>query len=520
MQQQHLERLFRSIVALSADVAAGLIIHAFFDHVWWLEAVRSNLSPAISLIVEVAFFTFIWRFISTLILGLSCGQYLAALAPLHRGISGRLVLAGSVCVNFILAPLFILELLSLALKGRSLVEWVSGPLLVPERLPKWALHLTKRLVFFLAVIALSASAHGLFSRFFDLTRIKAVEENPFVVNTSNTPGETYSSNRFRVSFTTNLRDNLGVRRLSLIPSFEVVRSLGKKLFYPGLVFFDRENKSFARLGLYKEIDYRSFLARGLNFDLHFKANYPQLSQALAKSGNIEGIRAARDFQDLMMNVFRFDVAPFKSILASPFSSRAYSFILFDLLHALDITFSPKVSRMTLSNESFIRLEGQTATGERLEYWLSTRGPKLRVFSLEIDPSSSAWKTEDVLPIVFRNATWDWQADLAFPIALLKETVNAVSVVDLFTKPNLNDAEKSVIGEFIFFHFFELARESIVLKQVELQALLSDTLERFLVIAAHKIGKEESLYSADIQKNLTDLNLSLKAQDLKYFGIAK
>ena len=513
------ERLMRSLVALIGDFSLALVIHALFDHVWWLEAIRSGPNLWVSFGLELLIFTFLMRFLLILLFGRSFGHWLAGL----RARVGRLSLAALSTLDFLFFLTAPICLIALLLKSSSLSELIFGESIKCQLRPRLAQLSISRAPLILVAITMIYCFHGVISRQVDITRVSQVNDDPYVVNYQKSNAPKYSSNRFRVSFQSDLRDSLGVRRVSLIPSFEVVRSLGKKYFYPELVFFDRESKGFARLSVYKELDYTSFLRRSRSLDPSFSKRYPLLEKALGSGGKIESLAAGRDFQNYLMDLFHFDNAPIKGIFKAPLSSRASSFGLLDLMRQLAIGFSPKVSRMTLSNESFIRLQGMSDFGRPTEYWLSTKGPRLRVFELSIHSGEKKWQTEDILAILFKDAKWDWMADLAFPVGLLKEDVNAVSVVDLYTKSELGTSEKKVIEEFIFFHFFELAHDSLVFKQSELQTLIADTLERFLIIAKHTTGKgrdgvEQTLYSKRFQKNLIDLGASLASQDLNYFGI--
>ncbi len=515
MRPLNAERLFRSSVALVWDLAVAISLQALFDHAWWLSATRIEAMPALSMALELAFFASLWRFFTTLIFGLSWGQWLAGLSAEVD----RLTLAGIVWVDFLLAPFFPLNVLSLFLKKSSLSEFIFGPMMRTRLRPTRMEMLVMRLPLGLALIVVALAFHGVISRWPDPVRVEKINETPLVVNYQKSSGSVYSSNRFRVKLTTDLRNSLGVRRVSLIPSFEVERRLGKKLFYPELVIFDRETKSFAALSLYKELGYEQFLGRAIALDPSWAQRYPRLASAFSESRGLSSMADARDFQNLLMDIFEFDVHPFKSVLSAPLSSRSRSRALYDLFNLLDLGFSPEVARMTLSNESFIRLIGSDELGHRREYWLSTRGPRLRVFELRITKGASPWRTAEVVPVLFKDAKWDWLADQPFPVGLLKDEVNALSVVDLYTKTELQSKEKEEIERFLFFHFFELARDSLLFKQQELQRLIIDTLERFLIIAKSSGGEKGStLYSQRFQKKLIDLKESLSTQDLNYYKI--
>lgn len=480
-----------------------------------MNAMRIEGLGSLNLLIELAFFTCLWRFFTTFVFGLSWGQWLAGLSTEVD----RLALAGVVWFDFLLAPLLPVSVLTLFLKKRSLSEFFLGQLMRTRLRPHRAQLLLIRLPLAMGLMVLIIAFHGVLSRWPDPVRVGKIVDSPLVVNYQKSSGTVYSSNRFRVKLTSDLRNSLGVRRVSLIPSFEVERRLGKKLFYPELVIFDRETKSFAALSLYKELEYEQFVARARAIDPSWSTRYPRLSSALSQSRPLESLASARDFQNFLMDCFEFDVDPVKSVLKAPLSSRSRSRALFDLFNLLDLGFSPEASRMTLSNESFIRLRGSDEQGLRREYWLTTRGPRLRVFELNITKGAAPWSTAEVVAILFKDAKWDWQADLPFPIGLLKDEINALSVVDLYTKSELNSKEKEEIERFLFFHFFELARDSLLFKQQELQQLIVDTLERFLIIANTSSGEKGStLYSPRFQKKLNDLKESLSTQDLNYYKI--
>ncbi len=515
LQLKGADRLIRSGVALCWDLGIALGLQALFDHTWWLGAIRLQESIELSMGLELALFLGLWRFVTTLIWGVSWGQWLAGLSSEVD----RLTLSGVVWIDILLSPLILINALVILVFKSSFTELIFGPMIRSRIAPRKVSLLLTRLPLGTALIVVVAAFHGVLSRSTDAVRVATLVETPIVVNYEKSTGQVYSSNRFRVRLTSDLRNSLGVRRVSLIPSFEVERRVGKKLFYPQLVVFDRETKGFASLSLYKELDYEQFMSRSRVLDPTWNSKYPKLADALNKSRALESLAEARDFQNFLLDILNFDVSPIKSVIHSPLSSRSRSRALFDLFNLLDLGFAPEVTRLVLSNESFIRLRGVDELGHEREYWLSTRGPRLRVFELGITKGSQPWNTSEVLPVLFKDAKWDWMADLPFPVALLKDEVNALSVVDLYTKPQLGPKEKEEVERFLFFHFFELARDSLVFKQAELQNLIIDTLERFLIIASSSGSEKGStLYSKRFQQKLSDLKESLSTKDHNYYKI--
>ena len=492
-------------MALLADLCLGNILYSlfpdFFNRLYPYPFLEEQ-GFLLETLEAIAIPTFFIRFYSTLILGVSIGQWVSGIGV--RGNFYHSRLAGGIRV--FLEPFAlptILPQLPLLAGRRTLGEFLSGTRLQME---------DKSLIFptlfrILALLILSLLAPVLQS--FLLTPQVSVSFSHRHIK-RNVAGEeiplrVYASNRFRVKTSSNLAQGGFV----FIPDFELVKRGKKTKIKPFLTIFNRYSKGVGQLKRGKKVDLLAILQKGPRGNPLFRYYYPDLYRVFENRGpaSVPPSGPVKEQMDLLVgDSFKTGLAKMwvHLITKGPFTG-SYMAIRNGLINLVDGEIWPVLSFSSLGDQRFLHFKQFYTHGEGflLESIipLGTYSGPMFQFTWREEGDMGRKKFMDSF---FAHSKWNFDSKKAIPFPANKEDITPLTVVDYFTEENLPPQQREELVNYLAQHSEALVSRAEGDKKFK--ALLVDIFDRYLFVAKlGSLGIEKSF-----RQKITSLKRKLEA----------
>ena len=442
---------------------------------------------------------FLVRVCSTLLLGVSFGQFFCGIRGEGRGFLTRLAGVGRVFLELITMPLFILELPPLW-KKRTLGEVLTATRLVSKGgglLFRFVGFPILPIVAVLSPLLQSLTSSGMTKISFshqnldnalDLQRIAAER-------TMDTHKKVlYSSNYFRMQTDAYLEDG----RFILLPSIEVIKRKKQKKIKPFLTIYDTLENKVATLTIKRTLPFLSLLKKGENGNPIFKYYYPKLYKDLNKKlshdkrisyeyhygkEGLLSIDTRREISLLVGDALNIGSSNIwiHSITKGPFV-RGY----FDLRQALfsivGAEVPPTIELISLGNRKFLRFH-QEYPHQRFpvqESLVSIGTHNALVFEW-LSEAESKKSREEFIKRFFARTQWYFDFKDIFPFPQNGEKFNIFHVMDYFLREDLLSGQRRPLENFIIEYYSKMVAAALETKNSKLQKILLVDLERYQMV---------------------------------------
>ncbi|MCO4794791.1 MAG: hypothetical protein KC493_13815 [Bacteriovoracaceae bacterium] len=476
------------------------------------------------------------RFYGSLILGVSFSQWLLGLRAVGDPTWKRIGAGGRVVLEAILGPLLIGDLL-LLVKKPSLKESLSHTRIITTQ-SKFSLYAGLIWVPCLLVFSTVSPLFKGLSLMQEIV-VNPVKENLNLKGQGSFEGFTnFKSNRFKFWALNSLADD----RFMLLPNFEVVKEGSSKKIKPYLWLYDRKTHKDAYIKIEERFSLLSLLENAKLGNPLFKKQFPNLFQALNQkreiylkrkyekdfgSNKILSEKVSLEIQDLVYKSLSLGSG---NLIGHVFAEgpfiRGFVAVRDKIIEKSFKGAVPEIDFGKIGNQNFLRFKQLFEQKVFLEKrMVETYIPLETNNSLTLrfywsEDIKSALARKNFRETFLQSIVWYFDYYNIFGFPDKSDEINSLTVLDHFTKTNLNKEQREKLEEAIFRNYFKYGRRAVQKKDDVLADILYSNLNRLYLVSNYINETKRNYYSDKFLVHLRDLRQSLKKRDFDYFGIVK
>lgn len=486
--------------------------------------------------------TMLFRFIHTLVFGVSLFERLAGLDSSGHWWWKRLAGGARVMLDTVMAPFMVFDG-RLLMKKATLKEELTGCYLVKRPRDKdWPLY------FFLPLIMLISFSAPLFK---DLMLIdglvvsfESLEKEDLKPGDNFANYTSYASERFKFKTFSSLDNG----RFSLFPDFEFVKVKTKKRLSPYLLIYDHESKTSGELKIGYKIALLDLLKRGAHGNPLFMRKFPALAEAMARYNDDKEKRAfrVRNFDEtnenraLLNPMVQEDIK--KLIQASfelgmnnivghiltygPFL-RGFIEVRQALLMLAKPGIRPEVDMITMGNMDFLRFRQVFSDDYPRDKQVTATYLPIgthNAFTIEMGWDKSlqgALSSKSFRENFLANGEWFFDYENFFKKPRLEAEVTPFYALDLLATQDSKQPTQEILEEFLYRYYYQKCRKAIQSGDKMMLESLKYNLVRLSSIMRVKDKddrKKDHVFSSLFLNQWQELWSSFQAKDRAYFNI--
>lgn len=533
-----LRRLFAVIIDTSLSIASLFYLFSFqfFSELYTDISVLLNntevivkSSVPISILVPAVVLYFIYmhlRFISTLLFGVSIGQYIIGIYAEGSSTWKRIGGSSRVVLEFFFAPFVIFDL-PVLFKKRSLKEVLTFTGLVTKKsVTNIVAGALLTLIFI--VIALISPLFANLAVFdnIDFNVIKSKQEKLSDKSNFN-QYRGYYSNYFHFSFFSSL----GEGRYVLVPSYEVMRVDGKIESMPNMAIYDSKYDSTINFASGGDINLLKVLKKGRSFNPLFYARYPLLAKLVASNKSTRkpyhpefggrttlDSKVKKEILTLITNSFELKVSTiFDHIISNgPFINGNIA-VRNEILSNIQYESTPVIQLKEYGDQTFLSfLEATDGGMNKSLLSLSSLNPILLKIKVSSDEKNKDAVLKDFEKFFLGSSSWFFDYDDIFQVPLNSDDFEAFSYVDFWDDAAiLGDKRRDIENSFIDY-LKKIGKKALLSKSENFKNAVNISFNRLFLISKKRWS--DKLVSDDFASEIKTLTLSFRNKDKNFFGI--
>lgn len=491
--------------------------------------------------------TMLFRFMHTLLFGMSFFERLAGLDSSGEWWWKRLAGGARVMLDTVLGPLLIFDG-RLLLKKATLKEDLTACFLVRRKGAKglakdWPLYVL------LPVMILLSVSGPLFK---DLMLIDGLVVSFESIDKEDLkPGDnfanftTYASDKFKFKTFSSLDNG----RFSLFPDFEFIKVKKKKRLSPYLLIYDHQNKTTGELKVGYKIALLDLLKRGAHGNPLFARSFPALTGALKEHQGTGGKKKRafreRDFQlekenrALLNPMVQEDIK--KLVRASfelgmnnivghvltygPFL-RGFIEVRQALLSLAKPGIRPEVDMIAMGNIEFLRFRQVFSDDYPTDKQVTATYLPLgthNAFTIELGWDKSlqgALSSKSFRESFLANGEWFFDYQNFFKKPRLEAEVTPFYALDLLATQEVDQPTQEILEEFLYRYYYQKCRKAIQSgDKAMIEGLKYNLIRLSSIMKTNKSAKEDkNKFSSLFLNQWQELWSSFQAKDREYFNI--